>query len=173
MLVCSSSTFHGPAPLHCHSQPSNFLLSKPILFPPRSRFTPFGKFKFRSLLSGKRNLQRFGVRASLDSESILDVAGPHIAQQPYSVKIPVGDRHVSLISFFCFWNLSILFLKCLWLVWRLSCGFNSNVFERWVTYTSDWLIWFLCYCFKVNKASYQMLFWGFSRDGLVEKVRNY
>ncbi|MCI20208.1 polyribonucleotide nucleotidyltransferase, partial [Trifolium medium] len=95
MLACS--TFHGPSTFHRHSQPSKFLLSKPLLFPPRPRFATFGKLKFRSLFSSKNRRHSFGVKASVDSSSevleSIDVDGPHIGPQRYSVKIPVGDRH--------------------------------------------------------------------------------
>ncbi|XP_027352842.1 probable polyribonucleotide nucleotidyltransferase 1, chloroplastic isoform X1 [Abrus precatorius] len=98
MLVCPSSSLHGLATLHRHSQPAHFLLSNPFLFPPSSRFAASRKCSFPSLFSGK-NRHRFRVRVSTDSsevsESVVgDAAGPHIPLQPYSVKIPVGDRHI-------------------------------------------------------------------------------
>ncbi|PNX62389.1 polyribonucleotide nucleotidyltransferase-like protein [Trifolium pratense] len=104
MLACS--TFHGPSTFHRHSQPSKFLLSKPILFPPRPRLATFGgKLKSRSLFSSKNRRHSFDVKASVDSssevlESIdVDVDGPHIGPQRYSVKIPVGDRHLVMVIF--------------------------------------------------------------------------
>ncbi|RDY09171.1 Polyribonucleotide nucleotidyltransferase 1, chloroplastic, partial [Mucuna pruriens] len=88
MLACPSISLHGLATLQLHSQPPHFLLSKPLFFPPSSRFAASRKCNFRSLLFGK-NARQCGVRASADlSESV--VAG----LQPYSVKIPVGDRHI-------------------------------------------------------------------------------
>ncbi|KAK2362469.1 Purine nucleoside phosphorylase [Trifolium repens] len=96
MLACT--TFHGPSTFHRHSQPSKFILSKPLLFPPRSHFAAFGNLKFRSLFSSKNRRHSFSVKASLDSSSevleSIDVGGPHIGPQRYSVKIPVGDRHI-------------------------------------------------------------------------------
>ncbi|KAL2575726.1 hypothetical protein AAZV13_16G032900 [Glycine max] len=92
MLACPSSSLHGLATLQRHSQPSHFLLSKPLFFP---RFHASRKCNFRSLLSGN-NRRRSAVRASADSpevsESVVGADGGGL--QPYSVKIPVGDRHI-------------------------------------------------------------------------------
>ncbi|KAK7336303.1 hypothetical protein VNO77_16839 [Canavalia gladiata] len=98
MLACTSSSFPGLATLHRHSQPSHFLLSKPLLFPPSSRFAASHKCNFPSFLSAKYR-HRFRVRASADSSEVsesvvVDGGDPHIPLQPYSVKIPVGDRHI-------------------------------------------------------------------------------
>jgi hypothetical protein len=52
------------------------------------------------MFSSKNRRHSFSVKASLDSSSevleSIDVGGPHIGPQRYSVKIPVGDRHVSI-----------------------------------------------------------------------------
>ncbi|XP_004493216.3 probable polyribonucleotide nucleotidyltransferase 1, chloroplastic isoform X1 [Cicer arietinum] len=95
MLSCTNSIFHGPATKNRHSQPSKFQRPKPLLFPPRPRLATIGNFKFHSPFSGKK---LFSVKASIDSSSqvleSLDIGGPHIGLQPYSVKIPVGDRYI-------------------------------------------------------------------------------
>ncbi|QCD97215.1 hypothetical protein DEO72_LG6g1925 [Vigna unguiculata] len=98
MLACPSSSLHGLATLQRHSQPSHFLLSNSLFFPPSPRLAASRKCNFRSLLSG-RSSRRSAVRASADSpevsESVVSDSG---VLQPYSVKIPVGDRHVSLVA---------------------------------------------------------------------------
>ncbi|KAK7290675.1 hypothetical protein RIF29_05264 [Crotalaria pallida] len=85
---------------------SRFLLSNqptPFLFPTTnsSRVSAYGKCKFRSLslLFSVKNLNGngFGVRASVQSSEEVAVdggGGSVIMPQPYSVKIPVGDRHI-------------------------------------------------------------------------------
>ncbi|XP_027930453.1 probable polyribonucleotide nucleotidyltransferase 1, chloroplastic [Vigna unguiculata] len=94
MLACPSSSLHGLATLQRHSQPSHFLLSNSLFFPPSPRLAASRKCNFRSLLSG-RSSRRSAVRASADSpevsESVVSDSG---VLQPYSVKIPVGDRHI-------------------------------------------------------------------------------
>ncbi|KHN46733.1 Polyribonucleotide nucleotidyltransferase [Glycine soja] len=91
MLACPSSSLHGLATLQRHSQPSHFLLSKPLFFP---RLAASHKCNFRSLLSGN-NRRRSAVRASADSPEVPESVGVGDGGglQPYSVKIPVGDRH--------------------------------------------------------------------------------
>ncbi|CAJ1919575.1 unnamed protein product [Sphenostylis stenocarpa] len=95
MLACPSSSVHGLATLQRHSQPSHFLLSKPLFFSPSPRLAASRKCNIRSLPSG-RNSRRSVVRASTDSPEALKsvVGGDGGVLQPYSVKIPVGDRHI-------------------------------------------------------------------------------
>ncbi|KAL2565123.1 hypothetical protein AAZX31_19G104700 [Glycine max] len=92
MLACPSSSLHGLTTLQRHSQPSHFLLSKPLFFP---RLAASHKCNFRSLLSGN-NRRRSAVRASADSPEVPESVGVGDGGglQPYSVKIPVGDRHI-------------------------------------------------------------------------------
>ncbi|KAK7396125.1 hypothetical protein VNO78_16909 [Psophocarpus tetragonolobus] len=94
MLTCPSTSLYSLATLQRRSQPSHshFLFSNPLLFP---RFAASRKCNFRSLLSAK-NCRRSAVRASADSPEVSEsvVAGDGGVLQPYSVKIPVGDRHI-------------------------------------------------------------------------------
>lgn len=155
MLACPSSSLHGLATLQRHSQPSHFLLSKPLFFP---RLAASHKCNFRSLLSGN-NRRRSAVRASADSPEVPESVGVGDGGglQPYSVKIPVGDRHVSLNAwisffFFCFFvgleHFGFALCKCCW-----RC--NLNVFGRLVFYyfflLEGWFIivwsWFLYHFF--------------------------
>lgn len=107
MLAYPSSTLHGRATLHqSNSQPSQFLLSKQptrFLLPATcSRVSAYGKCKLHSLslLFSVNNGNGFGVRASMQSSEDVSESvgggGPVFSPQPYSVKIPVGDRHVSM-----------------------------------------------------------------------------
>ncbi|MED6157820.1 Purine nucleoside phosphorylase [Stylosanthes scabra] len=105
MLACpSTSTFHGGATLHHHHHnhhrrcrrshlPSLFFPSRPHF-----SFSADGKCRSRSLsllFSGNYNRNGFAVRASTEPSEVTDGGGAtHIAPQPYSVKIPVGDRHI-------------------------------------------------------------------------------
>ncbi|CAK8561531.1 unnamed protein product [Lathyrus sativus] len=69
MLACTNNIFHGPATFHRQSQPSKFLLSKPLLFPRLPRVVNFGKLKFNSLFSVKNSFRRFDVKSSVNSSS--------------------------------------------------------------------------------------------------------
>ncbi|KAK8473342.1 hypothetical protein PHAVU_001G105633 [Phaseolus vulgaris] len=94
MLACPSSSLHGLATLQRHSQSPHFLLSNSLLFPPSPRLATSRKCNFRSLLSGRIS-RRSAVRASANSPEVSEsVVGDGGALQPYSVKIPVGDRHI-------------------------------------------------------------------------------
>ncbi|KAL2320519.1 hypothetical protein Fmac_029488 [Flemingia macrophylla] len=91
MLACPSSSLHGLAALQRHSQPSHFLLSNPLplLFPPSARFSASRKCNLRSANTARR---RALLRPSAElSDSVVGEGG---VLQPYSVKIPVGDRHI-------------------------------------------------------------------------------
>ncbi|XP_057719884.1 probable polyribonucleotide nucleotidyltransferase 1, chloroplastic [Arachis stenosperma] len=100
MLACpSTNTFHGGATLHHHhhhrrSQPPCLFLP----FRPHFGFAKEGKCRSRSLsllFSGNNNRNGFAVRASTEPSDDKNSDGAtHIAPQPYSVKIPVGDRHI-------------------------------------------------------------------------------
>ncbi|KAG2405407.1 polyribonucleotide nucleotidyltransferase [Vigna angularis] len=97
MLACPSSSLHGLATLQRHSQPSHFLLSNSLFFPPSHRLAASRKCNFRSLHCGRSSC-RSAFRASADSPEVSEsVVGDSGVLQPYSVKIPVGDRHVSVI----------------------------------------------------------------------------
>ncbi|KAL9289775.1 hypothetical protein ACSQ67_024460 [Phaseolus vulgaris] len=99
MLACPSSSLHGLATLQRHSQSPHFLLSNSLLFPPSPRLATSRKCNFRSLLSGRIS-RRSAVRASANSPEVSEsVVGDGGALQPYSVKIPVGDRHKCLACF--------------------------------------------------------------------------
>lgn len=98
MLACPSSSLHGLATLQRHSQPSHFLLSNSLFFPPSHRLAASRKCNFRSLHCGRSSC-RYAFRASADSPEVSEsVVGDSGVLQPYSVKIPVGDRHVSLFA---------------------------------------------------------------------------
>ncbi|XP_028761305.1 probable polyribonucleotide nucleotidyltransferase 1, chloroplastic [Neltuma alba] len=83
------------------SQPSQFFSSKPynrFLFPSTSCHPISRKYGFSplSFLFSEKNRRRFSIRASVEPEvsdsSVSDI--PQFASQPFSVKIPVGDRHI-------------------------------------------------------------------------------
>ncbi|KAK4272359.1 hypothetical protein QN277_020927 [Acacia crassicarpa] len=98
MLACPS-IHHGRL---YPSQPFQFFPSKPcnrFLFPSSSCHFTSRKCKFSplSFLFPVKNGHRFSIRASAepevsDSSSVSDI--PQYASQTFSVKIPVGDRHI-------------------------------------------------------------------------------
>lgn len=104
MLACPNPCgLHGIAypPLPSHFFPSK--LSNRFLFPRCSSVVTSRKCKFSSLsfLFSSKNRHRFSIRASVEPEVSDSVVSdtPQFAPQPYSVKIPVGDRHVSHLHF--------------------------------------------------------------------------
>ncbi|KAI4301018.1 hypothetical protein L6164_034337 [Bauhinia variegata] len=96
MLACpSTSSLHGGL---YSSYPSRykFFPSNYFLFPSCSRIIPSRKCKFHSLplLFSTKTSNRFSLRASLDSEATESVLSDNAHGAPFSVKIPLGDRHI-------------------------------------------------------------------------------
>ncbi|XP_050370330.1 probable polyribonucleotide nucleotidyltransferase 1, chloroplastic [Argentina anserina] len=82
-LHCTTNPFHFHPNSHSNSNPTS---SRPKCFVcPRSTRS---KYCTLSLLLPRKNRKPFGIRALTDASSGAGVA------QPYSVKIPVGDRHI-------------------------------------------------------------------------------
>ncbi|KAH7522759.1 hypothetical protein FEM48_Zijuj07G0172500 [Ziziphus jujuba var. spinosa] len=89
----------NPTSRPCYSQFLHPKSSKLFLFPNSHRsLTSRGKSKLGSfpLLLSRNNAKGFSVRALADppvSEAVVSDAS-HVFPQPYSVKIPIGDRHI-------------------------------------------------------------------------------
>ncbi|XP_062003960.1 probable polyribonucleotide nucleotidyltransferase 1, chloroplastic [Rosa rugosa] len=86
----SSGRLHCAKPFHFHPNPKS---NEPKCFvfrnwPPRSKSK--SKFCSLSLLVPRKNRKAFGIRALTDAAGAAAVD----VTQPYSVKIPVGDRHI-------------------------------------------------------------------------------
>ncbi|KAJ7976440.1 putative Polyribonucleotide nucleotidyltransferase [Quillaja saponaria] len=97
-MLANPSTLHGR--LH-NKHPSQFLPPSPstrFLFPSCSRFATSRKCKFRSLslLFPSRRSNGICIRALAESEASGSVSAgcAQSFPQPYSVKIPVGDRYI-------------------------------------------------------------------------------
>ncbi|KAK7286583.1 hypothetical protein RJT34_21676 [Clitoria ternatea] len=92
MLACPSSSLHGLATLH---RPAHFLLPNPLLSPPPYRFAAPRKCKSLSLFPANSSRRSFLRASSEVSDSVVaDGSASNVLLQPYSVKIPVGDRHI-------------------------------------------------------------------------------
>ncbi|PRQ45845.1 putative polyribonucleotide nucleotidyltransferase [Rosa chinensis] len=84
----SSGRLHCAKPFHFHpksNEPKCFVFRN---WPPRSKSK--SKFCSLSLLVPRKNRKAFGIRALTDATGAAAVD----VTQPYSVKIPVGDRHI-------------------------------------------------------------------------------
>uniref|UniRef100_A0A7C9ED85 Uncharacterized protein n=1 Tax=Opuntia streptacantha TaxID=393608 RepID=A0A7C9ED85_OPUST len=74
-----------------HSRNCKLLLSSSAL----ARYKPLKNPSLHLLLRRSCNGRRFNFRVSAETHvADSDTEPPHDALQPYSVKIPVGDRHI-------------------------------------------------------------------------------
>lgn len=131
-----------------YTHPSQFSHSKPFLSPHRPHFRKKSKLRSLSLISPRKQSRgSLGIRALKEPEASESVPsdGPLCFSQPCSVKIPVGDRHVSsifefaLCHFFLFNIFAFIFIK--------SCSFHYLFlyfllcFSWSVLYVGETLLW--------------------------------
>jgi hypothetical protein len=115
-MLGSSSTLCNRA---YYTHPSQFSHSKPFLSSHRPHFWKKSKLRSLSLISPRKQSKgSLGIRALEEPEVSESVTsdGPLCSSQPCSIKIPVGDRHVSSkfefhLSHFFFLSLYLLFVQ--------------------------------------------------------------